>query len=502
MGNLIRIEETGPGRGNRDYLRTWLSVIFKNRLRIAVVCAVCVAATAAASFLLPPVYETRSSILVKIGREYQNRQDLGNGAPFVAVSQEEMTNSEIQILTNRDLIKKVIATVGLGTIYPELARNNGPEADRLGVAAELFTSQLKVAVVRKSNVVQVSFRHRDPKVAARAVNTLVELYTVMHLQAFSDNKSPFLEQQLSAYEKKLRQSEDTLQKFKQEHGVYSLDEQRRLLLDQRTSLDTVLKSAENSIAEQQKKIAALTAQGRRLAQVEGGYTQTERDRIIVDARARLLSLRLEEQELLKKYTEGNRLVVNVRNEIRMVTNFMKEQEEEIKTRVKTANPVYQNVQIELIRAETDYQSQKAKAGTLRQQLRQLDGAIQALDFREKDIQKLKRDQTINEKNYQTYLERTEEARIADDMNRLKLANISVIEQAAVPAVPVRPNKGRNLVLGLFFGLVAGVAAAFFREYAAQSFSTPESVQRRLGVPVVAAIPYREGEAAGTSITIG
>ena len=42
------------------------------------------------------------------------------------------------------------------------------------------------------------------------------------------------------------------------------------------------------------------------------------------------------------------------------------------------------------------------------------------------------------------------------------------------------------------GALAGLGFAFFSEYAAQSLSTPESVERRLELPVLAVVPYREG----------
>jgi len=66
-----------------------------------------------ASFLTTPVYESEASILVKIGREYMNRPEIGNNAPIMSLNQEEVINSEIQILKNRDLIEKVIATLTL-----------------------------------------------------------------------------------------------------------------------------------------------------------------------------------------------------------------------------------------------------------------------------------------------------------------------------------------------------------------------------------------------------
>jgi uncharacterized protein involved in exopolysaccharide biosynthesis len=118
---------------------------------------------------------------------------------------------------------------------------------------------------------------------------------------------------------------------------------------------------------------------------------------------------------------------------------------------------------------------------------QLDGELQSLDRGEKELQSLKRESAIMEKNYQTYTEKSEEARISDDMNRSKMANVSVIQSAAVPVKPVKPKKLLNVALGIVLGAVSGLGFAFFSEYTSQVFSTPESVERRLGLSVLATI---------------
>lgn len=473
-------------------MRDFLTVVFKRKTMILTVFLTVVVTVTAASFLLTPVYKAESSILVKIGREYLNRPELGNNAPVLTVNQEEATNSELQILKNRDLIEKVITTLRLENIYPELLIDPPANVKPLDAAIVIFEKKLKVEGVRKSNVIEVSFEHKDPQIAARAVNQLVEFFKEKHLQVFSDPKSSFLETQLMTYDQKLRESENTLQTFKQKTGVFSLDEQRTLLLRQQSELDTALKNTQNIMFEMQKRRATLKEQMASISASSTRYTSTERDKIIVEARSKLLGLQLNEQDLLKKYTENNRLVVNCRKEIQMVKDFLKEQEADISSKVKTGNQVYQNTEIELIKAETELNAQRGKALALNQQLAEISGKIRSLDYSEKGMQQLKREQSINEKNFQTYAEKAEEARITDDMNRLKMANISVIQKATVPPKPVRPKKLLNIALGIVAGIISGLVLAFLSESSSQSFSTPEQVEQRLGLPVLTAIAYKEG----------
>lgn len=482
-----------PEGDRKSYrLKEFVAMLFKHKRRIGAIFFGVVLLVAVVSLLRTPVYEARAGLLIKIGREFLNSPELGGeNRPVLAVNQEEVTNSEIQILTNRNLIKQVIATMTLEKLYPELAKDPPKGRDPMEEAAFQFEKKLRVEAVKKSNVVWVSFRHEDPKVAAQAVNTLIELFKEKHLQAYSTPRSSFLDKQLEAYSAKLKESETKLQSFKQQKAVYQIDEQRTMLLQQRSDLDTTLKVSEHSIQELQKRVAHLKNQAKTMENKGIRYTPSERENIIVEANNRLLNLKLTEQELSRKYKADSYLVQNAREERQMVEEFIKRQEADTQKKVKTSNPVFQNVEMELVRAETELSSQKGKLAALQQQVRKLDGEIKALDSHDQELQELKRTQMINAKNYETYVNKAEEARISEDMNRMKLANISVIQEATAPDRPLKRNRLIHMILATIVGGALGIGFAYFTEVTRQTFSSPLEAERRLGLPVLACIPHEE-----------
>jgi tyrosine-protein kinase Etk/Wzc len=109
---------------------------------------------------------------------------------------------------------------------------------------------------------------------------------------------------------------------------------------------------------------------------------------------------------------------------------------------------------------------------------------------EMTLENQKRDVAVNDRNYRTYLEKVEDARILEDLNRQKSANISVIQEAAIPVEPARPRKLLNITLGLVLGALAGLGLAFVTEFSAQGLSTPGSVERVLGLPVLTTISLK------------
>ena len=488
MERYVPIEPERQAGGLRDFL----TILFKHRSKVWVIFLATVLTVTVGSFLIPPTYEAKSSLMVKLGREYVTRPEVGNAQSFLlSLNQEEVVNSEIQILSSRELIEKVLTTLTVETVYPDLVKSPPSRMTPLQAAILDFEKKLTVEGIKKSNVIEVAFQHKDPRVAARAVNLLVDLHKEKHLQVFSDPQSSFLEKQLAEFDQKLKQSESRMETFKQKNRVFSLEEQRSLLLKQRMELDTSLKTTKNQVDELQKKLSSLKSQQQERTGTKSLYTLSERDRIIVEARSRLLSLQLQEQDLLKQYQEDNRLVQNTRKEIQLVQEFLKEQETEIDGKVRTGNPVYQEVEKETIKTRADLSSQNAKAAALAKQLGNLENEIKSFDLLENEFQTLKREVASNEKNYRTYLERLEEARISEDMNRKKIANISVIQAAAVPAKPIKPKKGLNILLGMILGAVSGLGFAFFSEYTSESFSTPGIAEKELALPVLTTIPHRD-----------
>jgi uncharacterized protein involved in exopolysaccharide biosynthesis len=473
-------------------VRDVLHVLFKHKRAILGIFFVAVASVTLGVFLLPPVYEATASVLIKIGREYLPKPDVGAGGNLLSVNQQEIINSEIAILNSRDVIGKVINALGVDRIYPKIARDPPRNMTPFDAALVEFAKDLRTDDVKKSSVINVSFRNRDPVVAAKALTLLIGFYKEKHLQVFANAESSFLKEQMAEYQRRLHESEQALETFKQDNKVYSVEEQRSLLLKQRVDLDTSLKSANDRVSALKREVSSYRQHLSDIAKDKAQYTQSELDKILVDARTRLLSLQIKEQELLAKdYRSDSRSVKDVRKEIWVVKSFLNSQEDNIRHTVRTSNPVYQEVQKQLLKAQADLASQQAGAATLSEQIAQLDRQIRSLDEKQNELSNLKRALSINEKNYLTYAEKHEEARISDDLNRQKIANISVVQAPSIPKKPVEPKKRLDIFLAIILGGIFGVGYAFLLEFISHGLSTPQQVEDRLGHRVLVSIPLKQ-----------
>jgi uncharacterized protein involved in exopolysaccharide biosynthesis len=82
---------------------------------------------------------------------------------------------------------------------------------------------------------------------------------------------------------------------------------------------------------------------------------------------------------------------------------------------------------------------------------------------QKEYRHLARERDETEDLYRTYFEKLAEARISNEMDRKRIANISIIQSGRVPLKPIRPKKVLYVAVGASVGLVLGCLAAFLLE---------------------------------------
>ncbi|MBA5863098.1 MAG: lipopolysaccharide biosynthesis protein [Nitrospira sp. CR1.1] len=472
-------------------LRDFLTVLIKHQNKVIGVFAAAVLTVTAGSFIMTPIYESEATVMVKIGREYMYRPEVGSTGQAISYDQNRIVESEIQIFSSQDVAKGVITKIGLARLYPDIAQDPPTKMTALDAAIEEMRDKLSFSTLKDSNVIKIKFQHPDAEASSRVVNNLLDLVMEKHLKVFSNPQAGFLEKQAADYQEKLELSQSRLQEFKRTHRLSSLQEERQLTLEQRRDLDTALKKYQN---QKQGLLSKHTSVKRQLGSIPSQIplaSVAERQGVVDGLKANLLELRLKEQSLSAKFKETSRLITDIRNEINTVEKFLREQEDRLTDRVTTGkNPIYQELEIEILRTESELSSVSTQIAETTQQIRQLDGHLSQLDQLEKELATLQLKVEADQNNYRMYLSKVEEAHVSEKMDELKMANLSIIQAAAVPPKPVKPKKGLNILLGIVAGIIGGISCAFMAAYIEEGYTRPEEAEKDLGIPVLSAVNYK------------
>ena len=366
-----------PEHSVEPSLREYLTLFLRRKYVVLAVFVLTTAAVVVATHFTPVLYTADTSLIVRFGREFTYRSEVAGSDSSKTFTLEEIVNSEVEILSSRDLAHQVVDEFGIEALYPEILEEPIDDEAAAARAAVKFQDHLNVVAVVESSVIRLSFAHTDPGLAARALNFYVERFKEKHLEVFGHSQAEFLQTQLEQYSARLAEAETDLHEFKTEHEIYDIDTQESAILGERAEFERLIREAKFRVSDLENKLEAgaegipsgalthpsysdqrrsLMARRNELGSLvqEARFRVTELRsfaganettsgrssrgpvagfdgrsslaRTVDEARLRLLDLELKERDLLRTHRRESREVQAVEEEIRLVTKFIADRE--------------------------------------------------------------------------------------------------------------------------------------------------------------------------------
>src|SRR6266851_215464 len=483
---------TGFG-SNSISLRDGAGAMFRRKALVLLTFLTVVLGTAVVTLLLPNKYESRMKILVKNQRvDVAITPEATAGAPPVESEvSESQINSEIELLTSRDLLTQVVTECGLAKFETGWFGQPAPEAVRVETAAARLAKDLGIAPVKKANIISISYSTNSPELAAAVLKKLSDLYFEKHLKLHHPTgASDFFKDKADEYESQLKQAENRRAEFQQSNNLVVLSQQKDLTLQKTADAKSKLLESEAAYNEATNRIKRVEQQlaataPRVITQRHSLPNQYSAERL----NTMLVELQNRRTQLLTKFRPDDRLVREVDEQIRTTREALAKAEQKTAVEENTdLNPLRQTLETELSRARLDQAGARARRDTLTGQLQQYEGSLKKLESDTTKHNDLQREVKEAEDNYQLYAKKREEARIADELDRQKITNVSVAEAPAVSQIPSSPNRPLNLVLGVFAAALLSLGTVFSAEMLSDAIHTPRQLEALTGAQVLATVP--------------
>src|SRR5438270_2552338 len=444
-------------------------------------------------FLLPKKYEAQMKILVRHERaESVVSPERESPVQWRTEVSEEELQSEAELIKSRDLLTKVVVACDLQNLGLSSFWNKAGDKDdqRVSRAVLALEKNLTVQPIKLTNLISVSYKSRDPQLAARVLNSLASLYLEKHLAMHrAPGEFEFFHQQAEEYRKALANAEAKLTDFSREQGVVNPGLEKEIAVRKLAEFEADAKSAQATIAATRQSIRTLESQLATLPKRETTQVRTsDNPQLMERMKSKSLELQLKRTELLTKFEPTYRPVQEVEQQIAQ-TKVAIEAAEKAPLRDETTDrdPTYEALRSELAKSQTDLAALEARATAAASLVRSYQKESQELDNKEALHQDMLRAAKADEENYMLYQRKQEEARISDALDRQRISNVVVAEPASVPFLP-QPRWLFVLSGGGLFAALSSIVLAFAVDYWDPSFRTPEEVESLLGSPVVAAIP--------------
>jgi len=433
-----------------------------------------------------PVYQSGFQVLVEpitsLGRPREQEVVLfGNRSAFDYATQ-------IQVLRSPELLSKTVDA--LQAKYPDMSY--GEMASRLSI------SQITDAEGRTTKILAITYKDGDPQKVKDVLDQLSKDYLDYSVDLRKESLQQgvkFVEDRLPELQERVDTLQAQLQRFRQRYSIVDpefrgeqVSEQIDLIEKQRQDADAQLAQSQSLLSALQQQLrtaapeqaiaASALSESPRYQKILNELQEIEAQiaaesarfqpnspniQVLLDKRRNLLPLLNQEAERIlgrsiASQSDGNLTSISL---------------DLSKQLVNTAN----QVEVLQVRSQTLAETEA--------RLRREFSLVPALARQYTDIQ---RELTVATESLNRFLATREDLQI-------EAAQRSVPWQLLVPPVlpnfPISPNVKRNLVLGLFAGLLLGGTAALLAENLDNVYHTASDLKESIRLPLLGVIPYQK-----------
>lgn len=393
----------------------------------------------------------------------------------------------MQILS-RGRLSKVIDEF---SVYPDLegeqTREEIIEYMRNQITVTPVLSQLEARVGLRStqteiNTFQLAYRHRNRDVAAAVANRLANDFVEEHIKeraAMSGDTSEFIDAELQRLSARIAEVEQRISTIKSlnigrlPEDLPSNQNTRERLIENIRDTQRELAIAQSDEAFYRQQVLAGGADAMRFQGEDTPERRLEAMKVFLnEAKSRGL-------------TDKHPDVIKFRQEIAQ----LEQEKEDAKRDDSPLSLAQENARAEQQRAGLRAGSARAELERLQTQLDDVETRMSETPKVAEQLGALEREYQHLFDSYQQFSAKRLEAGVAADMERRQKGEKFRVLEAAVPSPQAAaPNRPVILMLGLVLGLLAGGGLGLLAEVTDLSFHDPRSLQSRLGIPVLAAVP--------------
>ncbi|TYK65773.1 XrtA system polysaccharide chain length determinant [Colwellia echini] len=442
---------------------------------------------------MPNVYESEAKV-------YVDTQSLLR--PLLkGLTVETDPNTQIRLMVRTLLSRPNLERISRMTDL-DVQANNSEEYEEI---IEELKDKIKISSVGRENIYTLSIEDKDPEMAKNIVRSALTVFienTLGETRNNSDSAQKFLNTQLKEYENRLANSEARLTTFKQKYsGV--LPNQSGGYYAKLNGIKDQLKSIELEILENETRLDSAKKQlAQSIVADTGSDNKIKSDSSIqttYDDRITELELQLDNLKL--RYTDKHPDVIEVSRNLSHLEKLRSteiesylEQNNESAGSLKrlSANPVVQEVQIEVNQLENLIASLNVRANNYRERIVELENMVHTLPEIEAELVALNRGYEITKSKYEELLSRKETAQLAqqadETTDKIQFRVLNPPRKATKPSGPKR-----FILFGVVtvFGFGVGIGLSFLMSQLNPVATSTTQLSKITGVPIFGVISANE-----------
>lgn len=391
--------------------------------------------------MVRPLYTSEARILVQNDESAFTRPTSDQGRdPQQRALDEQEVQSQVQVLTSRDLAVAVIRALDL-TSNPDFAKDAGTGAlvrllNRMGLArgspkseeenaANTFAEHLSVFPLAKSSVIAVEYTSGDAGLAANVANKLADVYIDWQRKAKLEqtkDATAWLSAQIDVLRTKVGEAEAAAEQFKASQGLFAGTNNVTLNAQQLSELNSqlILAKAQKSEAEARARLIKKMLADKSDIDASPEVLKSELIRGLIDQRV----------QVQRQLAELSATLLPSHPRIKQLTAELAD----VRTQIR-------NEVTKIVKSlENEAEIASARETSLRNSLNDVKTQASGLSEAEIKLRALEREAKAQRDLLESYLARYRDASARHDMGAVP-AQATVVSRAHASILPSFPKRG-------------------------------------------------------------
>jgi polysaccharide biosynthesis transport protein len=419
-----------------------------------------------AASLLDPSYQAEGRLIFKnstfkvVGANLlpNNIEGGDSGDLKPLVSNQNPIVTQMEVISSPLLLQRTIEKL-------QLKNDRGQP-----ITATALKNAITLKIAGGADVLQVSYKDRNPRQAVNVINTLMNLYVendMLTNRAEAETIGNFMGQQIPKTQIEVNRSELVLQKFKQQNNIIDLTEEAK------TAVSTI-GNLEANITTVRSQLEELKAQNRELRQK---IKLNSQEAIAISAtsqsseiQATLTQIQDLDRQLAaerSRFSDNNPIIINFKDRKAKLTTLLKQQTQSI-----TGSPVpisqkslrvgelKQNLIKDLMQSEVQQTGSREKLVSLQKALAVYKKRVNVMPKLVQTQHQLERQLEVSQSTYQILLKKFQEIQLAKNSN---ISNARILASATIPERPDTTAKNTIVGLGVLLGALLATSAVAYLE---------------------------------------
>ena len=315
------------------------------------------------------------------------------------------------------------------------------------------------------SIIILDFEDNVPLRAKEILEALSRAYIDINMENKSksaERKLDFIDMQLNAIDKTIKNSSKTIEDFKATHIIVDLNTKAQLTSGKLSELETQLYEINMNIdikegilnyIQTHKDLKGINITSA-LQTGQNDATQS----IILEIQKTII----QRNEQLNKYTKSHPSIIRINRQFISLRNSL---QIALKGSLRTLQKRKQSL-INIIKEST--------------------AKMQALPEQEQRLARLNRNFMVNEKIYSYLLQKRAETAINESST---VSEISIFESPIVAGIPIKPNHILIILTGLLLGLIFGIIQALLRGSLDNTIKRVEDIEKLTTIPIYGSLPF-------------